>query len=62
MEDRRERAKPYNTVTKRCGLCLAEKHRIIMSNKAETINKRADLVTKCRHANKFCLANFADVT
>ena len=57
-----ERAKPYNTVTKRCGLCLAEKHRIIMSNKAETINKRADLVTKCRHANKFCLANFADVT
>ena len=54
--------RPNNTVTKRCGLCLVEKHRIILSNKAETINKGADLVTKYRHANKFCLADFPDVT
>ena len=33
-----ERARPYNAVTKRCNLCLAEKARIITSNKAETIN------------------------
>ena len=57
-----ERARAYSTVGKRCGLCLAEKHRIITSDKAENINKRAELVSKCRHANKFSLANFAGVT
>ena len=57
-----ERARPYNTITKRCNLCLAEKRRIITSNRDETINKRTELVSKCRHANKFSLANFTHVT
>ena len=61
MEDRRE-GETVQYSDEEVRFCLAEKHRIIMSNKAETINKRADLVTKCRHANKFCPADFADVT
>ena len=43
-------------------LCLAEKLRIITPNKSEIINKRIYLVSKCRHVNKFRLADFTGVT
>ena len=57
-----EKEKAYSNTNKRCNLCLAEKYRIIMSNRTETINKRSELVSKCRHANKFSLASFTGVT
>ena len=50
------RAGPYNT-TKRCDLCLTEKVMIIKSNSNNLLNKRSELISKCRHENKFYLKN-----
>lgn len=54
----KDRARSYNTVTKRCNLCLTEKYRIITADKASSLNKRTELVAKCRHASKYLLCNF----
>ena len=37
----------------RCSLCLAEKLCILTAQNASLLNKRSELVTKCRHENKF---------
>ena len=58
----KERARPCNCATKRCNLCLAVKNSIITANKNETLNKRCELVSKCRHANKYKLSNLTGVT
>ena len=52
------RATPYTNVTKRCNLCLAEKLAIIKSDKSRSLNKRTELISKCRHENKFYLKHF----
>lgn len=57
-----DRAHAYDNRTKRCNLCLAEKSRIITADKSKTLNKRSEIVSKCRHMNKFLLANFSPVT
>ena len=41
-------------------LCLKEKYHIIFSKK-NLLNKRNELVTKCRHKNKFYLANYEGI-
>ena len=51
-------AKAYNNATSRCNLCLWEKYFIICNPAMATLNKRNELVTACRHANKFLLKNF----
>ena len=51
------RANAYCNRTKRCQLCLWEKYFIITSDKSSTLNKRNELLNKCRHANKFLLKN-----
>ena len=53
-----ERSRAYSNLTKRCPLCTAEKARIIMSNKRTTINTRSELISKCRHANRFVLSSY----
>ena len=45
-------AQPYNNVSKRCNLCLAEKHVIICNPDLATLNKRSELVSGCRHKAK----------
>ena len=46
-------------ITKRCSLCLHEKLAIITyPYPDELLNRRSELVTKCRHENKFLLKNF----
>ena len=43
----------YNPVTKSCNLCLLEKLLLCnFSDESRLINKRLDLVSKCRHNNK----------
>ena len=42
----------------RCNLCLAEKLAIIRTDKSRSLNKRSELVSKCRHESKFYLRNF----
>ena len=50
---------PYSNITKKCRLCLQEKFEILSyPNPHELLNKRSELVSKCRHMNKFLLANY----
>ena len=56
------RARPYNNQSKRCDLCLTEKLRIMTSDKSTNLNKKSELVSKCRHANKFCLSSSSKIT
>ena len=51
------RASPYNNSSKRCDLCLTEKLMIIKSTSNNLLNKRSELISKCRHENKFYLKN-----
>ena len=51
-------ASAYNNITKRCNLCLSEKLYIITADKSTLLNKRSELVSKCRHESKYCLTNF----
>ena len=52
------RARPYNNSSKRCDLCLAEKLYIIKHSNNNLLNKRSELISKCRHENKFYLKNY----
>ena len=47
------RARPYSNITKRCDLCTTEKLMIINSKPDELLNKRSELISKCRHENIF---------
>lgn len=52
-------AKSYNVNARSCSLCLQEKFEILQyPNKSELLNKRNELIAKCRHMNKFLLANY----
>ena len=51
-----EQAKGYSNVSKRCNLCVTEKFRIITADRSTRLNKRSELISKCRHANKFHLS------
>ena len=50
-------ASAYNNISKRCNLCLTEKLHIIKADKARNLNKRTELISKCRHENKYFIAN-----
>ena len=54
-----DKARAYKPEAKRCMMCLTEKYHIIFS-KLNLLNSTNDLVTKCRHENRFYLANFKD--
>ena len=51
-----DHARPYNNGSKVCHLCSTEKFHIITS-KRNLLNKRTELVSTCRHVNKFLLKN-----
>ena len=50
-----QHAHPYKGGTRECNLCLTEKLYILMSDCKNLLNKRRELVSKCRHTNKFML-------
>ena len=52
------RAFAYSCVSKRCDLCLTEKLMILSADKSTLLNKRSEIISKCRHQNKFCLSKF----
>ena len=52
------RAAAYSNISKKCNLCLAEKLAIMGADKSKSLNKRSELVSKCRHENKYYLSNF----
>lgn len=49
-------AAAYSNKTKRCNLCLSEKLHIIRADKTTLLNKRSELISKCRHENKYYLS------
>ena len=55
-----DHARSYVNGSKKCNLCLTEKYHIIKS-KLKLLNKRSELVSKCRHVNKFIIENFKAV-
>ena len=50
-------AEPYRAGSNRCNLCLAEKVVIARCNNKGLLNKRTELLNKCRHKNKFMLSS-----
>ena len=53
-----KQAAPFNPFSNRCNLCLWEKYFIICRSDLATLKKRNELVTLCRHSNKFLLSKF----
>ena len=51
----KEKTKTYSPVTKRCILYLSEKFYILFS-KERVLNKRNEIISKCRHENKHKLS------
>ena len=51
------KCQPYVCGAKQCNLCIAEKYAILMSDPKITLNKRTELIGKCRHRAKFKLKN-----
>ena len=52
-----KRASTCQCGSKRCDLCFSEKVSIICADSDTLFNKRTELISKCRHRNKFLLAN-----
>ena len=48
-------AHPYKCGTRRCDLCITEKTLIARSRHKGMLNKRSEIISKCRHRNKFTL-------
>ena len=48
---------PYQHGGKVCNLCLTEKYAILTANDVTLLNKRTELINKCRHKNKYKLIN-----
>ena len=48
-----KRANAYRGNPSRCNLCLSEKLCILSARDISLLNKKSELVTKCRHENKF---------
>ena len=51
------RAAPYGGGTRKCDLCLTEKLLILQSDTGSMVNKRSEILNKCRHGNKYKLMN-----
>ena len=50
---------PYSNISKKYLLCWYEKLEIVTNqNQKELLNKRSELLCKCRHVNKFHLKNY----
>ena len=49
---------PYNVNTKRCLLCLNEKLQIAIYRGNIMLNKRTEIISKCRHKNKYALESY----
>ena len=47
----------YNPQSKRCVLCLSEKLEILENLGTNQLNKRNEIVSKCRHQSKYALSH-----
>ena len=51
------RAPPYKSGSRRCSLCLTEESVIIRASPSGLLNKRTELISKCRHRYKYLLCD-----
>ena len=51
-------SRSYKSGSKKCNLCLSEKLSILQAEQNSLLNKRSELVSKCRHKNKYKLKSF----
>jgi hypothetical protein len=52
-----DRANAFDPVTRKCRLCLKEKHYLIFQPTGATLNQRSELFSTCRHRLRDTLAN-----
>ena len=52
-----KRCSEYKCGTRRCSLCISEKTIIAQAEGTNLLNKRSEVVSKCRHRNKFLYSN-----
>ena len=52
------KASPYNKSSKKCDLCISEKLLIAKADPKTLLNKRSEIISKCRHRNKFRLKRY----
>ena len=50
------KSKAYNPNSKKCSLCSNKKYEIATYKGENILNKRSEVIAKCRHQNKFSLA------
>ena len=49
----------YSNISKNCPLCLHEKFEILHYERPkELLNKRSEIISKCRHLNKYLLKDY----
>ena len=53
------RAPPYKSGSGRYALCLTEKSVIVRASPKGLLNKRTELISKCRHRSKHLLCNIS---
>ncbi len=53
----RDKTQPYKEGAPTFNLCTTEKYRILTSQSKNLLNTRKELISKCRHMNKFMLKN-----
>ena len=49
----------YNPTSKSCNLCLTEKPEILDDPNKNLLNKRLEIISQCRHKNKYKLKKLA---
>ena len=49
------RHQAYNTSSKRCSLCLNRKLKIVLHRNNNVLNRRTEILNKCRHKSKYSL-------
>ena len=54
----KDRGTPYNPTSKKCRICLKEKHWILCKAEGATLNKRSEIFNSCTHRNKNLLSKW----
>ena len=49
--------RPTNSAQDVCDLCLTEKYVIAHADQEYLLNKRAEIISKCCHRNKYLIKN-----
>ena len=54
----KDRGTPFNPASKKCRICLKEKHYILYKGEGATLNRRSEIFNSCTHRNKYLLSKW----